>query len=514
MAAVIAAAMITPVIWLLRDALGEGTGALVRSWNGELPGLLGRSVLLTGMVSLLSIVLGGALAFLVVRTDMPLRAVVFWLSALPLAMPSFVAAIAYADLLGPGGRADRAVGYSGIFGVEGATLVLTLTLFPYVFLVAAAALRVASPEQEEAARSLGCGPLATALRVTLPGVRTALAAGGVLVAFHVLAEYPTVALMRYDTFAREIFVQLAAFSLDRSAAAVLSLVLVLITALVILGEGRLSSAFRPSPSSRRPTPVALGAMRWPALGICLGCAVAAVGVPLAWLVHMAGWGPPTPEGFATGFASLSGETLSDFVANSLLVAGGAAILCVVLGLPVAVLAARHRGPTVAALSVVTQGGYAIPGVVVALILIGLVAGPLTVLAGSVWLIVIGHVVRLLPEAAQASRGSLTRVSPALEEAARSLGRGPLRAFVGTTLPIASGGVIAGGMLVFLSAMKEVPATLLLRPAGFDTLAVRVWIDASEGLYRAAAPGALWLVGLCALSLVIALLLTSARWARG
>jgi hypothetical protein len=128
----------------------------------------------------------------------------------------------------------------------------------------------------------------------------------------------------------------------------------------------------------------------------------------------------------------------------------------------------------------------------------------------VWLIVIGQVVRLLPEAAQATRGSLARASPILEEAARSLGRGPLRAFCATTLPIAAGGALAGGLLVFLSVMKEVPATLLLRPAGFDTLAVRVWLDASEGLYRAAAPAALWLVGVCAASLVLALLLMGAR----
>ncbi|MEW6583237.1 MAG: ABC transporter permease subunit, partial [Actinomycetota bacterium] len=143
----------------------------------------------------------------------------------------------------------------------------------------------------------------------------------------------------------------------------------------------------------------------------------------------------------------------------------------------------------------------LPGVVVALALIGIASGPVPVLAGSATLVVAAHAVRYLPEAVGAMRGSMARVPASLEEAARALGARPASAFLRVTLRLSAGGLVAGGLLVFLSAMKELPATLLLRPPGFDTLAVRVWVDSSEGLYRDAAAPALLLIGLCAAALV-------------
>lgn len=498
-AAAVAVATMVPVLWLAGDGLrGE---AIRRAWGADLLGLLGRTLGLCALVTVGAVTLGALLAVLVVRTDMPLGRLVAWLSAMPLAIPPFVAALAWSDLLGPGGPFDRAVGIRGVHGLDGATAVLVLTLFPYAFLVCAAALRLANPNLEDAARSLGLGPVATLARVTIPGIRAALGAGGLLVALHVLGEFPTLQLMRFDTFTTAIFGQLTSLRLDRAAASSLSLVLVGLTAAFLAGESVLRRGRREVHRARPPTRLPLGRARIPALVGALAVAACSLGLPLGWLLYQATRGARAPEGLAGGLASFSGETLPDFVRNSLLTAGGATLLAVLVAIPVAIVVSRHSRPVAVAIGALTQSGYAVPGVVIALVVISMTSGPLWWLSGSVMLLVLVHAVRFLPEAVQAMRGSIDRVPASLEEAARSLGRGPSRAMLVTTIRLASGGAVTGGLLVFLSVMKEVPATLLLRPPGFDTLAVRVWTDAGEGLYRDAAPAALALVGLCAVALI-------------
>jgi iron(III) transport system permease protein len=138
-------------------------------------------------------------------------------------------------------------------------------------------------------------------------------------------------------------------------------------------------------------------------------------------------------------------------------------------------------------------GYAIPGVVIALSLVLLVNRLLPFLYATPFAVVIAYVLRHMPQAVRASESALNQLSPSLEEAARTLGRTSLQTFLQVTLPLILPGLMAGGALVFLTSLKELPATLLLRPAGFDTLAVRVWMWAADGFYLQAAPAALLLV---------------------
>ncbi|MCU0307228.1 MAG: iron ABC transporter permease [Thermoleophilia bacterium] len=498
----VAAVMAAPLAWVVRDAFADDLAGWRRAWGDRLVRLLADTLLLTGLVTVAAVVLGVVTAVLVVRTDLPFRRAAYWALALPLAVPPFVSAIAYADLFSPAGPVDRLTGYDGFLGLEGSTVVLALGLFPYVFLIAGAALQVASPDREEAARSLGLRPIAVLWRVTLPGIRAALGAGALLVAFHVLAEFGTPQLMRYQTFTTAIFDQLVSLRLDLAAASALSCVLVAVAAVLIAMEWRLRGRGRDAAATRPAAPLRLGAWRWPALGLVALVWATAAGLPVGWLVWQSLRGPE-PAGFG-GLSLTTGPGLPELAGNSLLVGVASAAACAVLALPVAVLAARHRGRAALALSGLSQAGYALPGVVVALALIGLVAGPLSALAGSVLLLVVGLSIRYLPEAVQATRGAVARVPPEVEEAARSLGHRPLSAFLRTTLPLAAGGVLVGALLVLLSVIRELPATMLLRPPGFDTLAVRVWVDSSEGLYRAAAPAGLVLVGICAVCLVVVL----------
>jgi iron(III) transport system permease protein len=149
-------------------------------------------------------------------------------------------------------------------------------------------------------------------------------------------------------------------------------------------------------------------------------------------------------------------------------------------------------------------GYALPGVVIALSMILLVNRGLPFLYGTPLVVVLAYVLRHMPQAVRSSEAALQQVAPNMEEAARSLGRRPIRAFVQVTLPLVLPGLFAGGALVFLTSLKELPATLLLRPAGFDTLAVRFWIAASEGMYTQAAPAALLLIACAAAPLYVLL----------
>ena len=330
--------------------------------------------------------------------------------------------------------------------------------------------------------------------MTLPALRPGLAAGALLVALDVLAEYGTVALLRYETFSSAIFVQLAG-RYDRSAAAALSGVLVTVAIVLLWAELRLQgqARFTQLESGWRPAPrVSLGRWRAPAFLAALAVVGASLLTPMtvltAWSVT-ALLDPPTLAAvLRTGSQGLSG-----FVWNSLWSAGLAALLAVALSLPVGVLAVRCPGRPARFVSRACQVGYAIPGVVIALSLVLLTNRLLPFLYATPLIVVVAYLLRYMPQATRASEAALSQLAPSLEEAARTLGRASWQTFTQITLPLILPGLLAGAALVFLTSLKELPATLLVRPAGFETLAIRVWIWAEDGLYKQAAPAALLLV---------------------
>ncbi len=187
------------------------------------------------------------------------------------------------------------------------------------------------------------------------------------------------------------------------------------------------------------------------------------------------------------------QTFGNYAWNSLWASGLAAVLAVLLSLPVALLSVRYPNKLTQAISRFCQVGYAIPGVVIALSLVLLVNRYLPFLYATPLIVVMAYVLRHMPQAVRASESALNQLSPSMEEASRTLGRTSIQTIFQVILPLIVPGLLAGAGLVFLTSLKELPATLLLRPAGFDTLAVRVWIWASEGFYVQAAPAALLLV---------------------
>lgn len=438
-----------------------------------------RSLGLAAAVTGAGAVVGVSLAWLVTRTDLPGRRVWAVLAALPLAMPSFVAAYAWVSVV------------PGIAGFWGTFLVLTASTYPYVYLPAVAALRGADPALEEVARSLGRGAWATWLTVTTRQVRPAVAAGSLLVALYALSDFGTPSLMRYDIFTRVIHTSYRA-SFDRTPAAVLSLVLVALTVAITVAEsrsrGRAEQARVGSGTARRARVVRLG--RATPLGLLLPSAVAAVslGFPAAVLAHWvvrgqsAGvdWGRLLPAAGATLWVALLG-----------------ALAATALAIPVGILAARYRGGGTRWIEHATWAGHAVPGIVVALALVFLGIRFAQPIYQRTPLLVFAYAVLFLPIAVASVRAAVAQSPPSLTEVARSLGRSPMQVVREVTLPLAAPGVAAGFALVMLTAMKELPATLLLRPTGMDTLATRLWTETGVGAYAAAAPYAVGLVVLAA-----------------
>jgi len=386
-------------------------------------------------------------------------------------------------------------------GLWGATFILTLFTYPYVYLLSGATFRNMHAALEEAARSFGRTAWQTFWQVTLPALRPGLAAGALLVALDILAEYGTVALLRYETFSSAIFVQLAG-RYDRSAAAVLSGILVILAVLILWTEIRVQGRARFTqmdsgwrPASRLP----LGKWKWPAFGLVLGVSSASLLVPVGVLTYWSISAVLDPDTLATVFRSGS-QGLGNFAWNSLWSSTLAAILAVALSIPVALLAVRYPNRLSKFISRFCQIGYALPGVVIALSLVLLVNRFLPFLYATPLIVVMAYILRHMPQAVRASESAIGRLSPALEEAARILGRTSLQTLFQVTIPLVFPGLLAGGALVFLTSLKELPATLLLRPAGFDTLAVRVWVWAEEGFYMQAAPAALMLVLISAIPL--------------
>ena len=490
---------VLPLVYLAIRASEVGLAeAADMVFTGRTFRLLVRSLGLAGAVTATAIVIGVPVGWLTTRGELPGRRTFTVLTALPLAVPSYVAALAVIATFGPRGTVARWLGPLGVeelpelYGFTGAWLALSLSTFPYVTLTVRGALRRLDPALEEMSRSLGAGPWETFRRVTLPQLRPAVAAGGLLVALYTLADFGAVSLLRYDTFTRVIYVQYRG-SLDRSSAAVLALVLAAVSLAVVAAEGRVRSRARGASarSARRPRPTPLGRWRLPALlGLSLLVTVALV-VPVATLVTWIVVG--TREGIdlpATVRAA----------AHSAQAATGGALLAVAAAWPVALLADRHPGRLARWSERASYAGYAVPGLVVALSLVFFGARVATPLYQTVSMLVLAYLVLFLPQGVGALRTTLAQVSPRLEETSRSLGVGRLRTTWRVLLPLVRPGAVAAFALVFLTAMKELPAALLLGPTGWDTLATRVWASTSEGFFARAAPAALVLMAVSSVPL--------------
>ncbi|SFK83657.1 iron(III) transport system permease protein [Halogranum rubrum] len=510
LSAAIAATVLSPLAWLLWQASVVGVGGAVDLFTSPTAvEVLANSLALTALVTGASILLGVPLAVLTVQTDLPFRRAWTVLVALPLVIPSYIGAFAYISLPNLfetlGLTAAIGVTPPTIYGLWGTGLVLTLFVFPYVFLTTRASLLSFDQAQLEAARTLNHGYVSAFRRVILPQILPGVTAGSLLVALYALSDFGTPAMMRYDVFTRVIFVELNSFGDGRANATLFSVQLLAVTAVILALESRVSS----DDTSGYGTPasssvvLSLGRYRWLATLLPAGVTLFTLGLPVAiltmWLVRS---GP----GYAGGGLAFSPE----FALNSVVVSALAAAATVLLALPVAYYAGRSDSRIAHLVERSTYLGYAMPGVVLGLALVFFASqwlleavgpGAVQVVYQSLPLLVFAYVVRFLPQAVGSTRSSVLGVDPELLGAARLLGASRRRTFRRVTLPLIAPGLLAGTALVFLTTMKELPATLILHPTGFTTIVTYIWRVQEAGYYGRGALPALVLVTLSGLSML-------------
>ncbi len=493
-AVLVALVLLLPPVYLVVRTFDAGSEVWSLLFRLRVLAILLRTLSLVVCVTLASIILAVPLAWLIVRTNLPFRR--FWgvVTLLPLVIPSYVGGLVVVAALGPRGMLQGLL--ETPFGIErlpdisgfpGAFLVLTLFSYPYVLITVQAALWRIDPALEETSRGLGYNRWATFGRVTLPLLRPAIAAGGLLVALYTLSDFGAVSLLRYETFTWAIFTQYEG-ALNQTLGAAMSLVLVIIALGLVGLEGltrRRSSYFKSDQGAARlPAQVKLGRWQWLAQFYCAGVVAPALVLPMGILV------------FWVGRGMLQGEPLLLLwrpLQNSLYVSALAAGVTILAAMPVAVLTVRFPNVLSTLLERITYVGFALPGIVVALGLVFFGANYAPLLYQTLGLLILAYLVLFLPAAVGATRTSLLQMSPNLEQAARSLGRSSLRVMITVTIPLVRPGVLAGAALVFLLTMKELPATLILSPIGFQTLATSIWGAASEAFFAQAAAPALLLI---------------------
>ena len=491
-----AAAACIPLVYLVVRAASADADSWADVLRHDTARLLLNTVALAAAVTAASALIALPCAWLTERSDLP--GARWWrtITVVPLAVPSYVAGLAVIAALGPSGSLQRLLEPLGVdslpelYGFAGAWLVLTLFSYPYMLLVLRAGLRDLDPALEEASRSLGKSGWQTFLRVTLPQLRVPLAAGALLVALYVISDFGAVSMMRFDTFTRAIYVRFGT-TFDRSSLAVLSLVLVGLVALVLAVEASQRRRGRyhrlGGGAARSPRTVRLRRQRWTALAFLALLAVVALVIPLGVLLHWLARGISQGE----SFSGLGPAALRSLQASAL-----AGAVAVAAALPIAIVVVRRPGRLAGLVDRASYTGYALPGVIVAFAMIFFTLRVMPGLYQTLIVLVFTYAVLFLPQAVGALRSALVRVPPSLEEASRSLGRNPRQTLLAVTLPLIAPGLISGFALVFLTTMKELPATLLLAPTGFDTLATRVWTDQNDVYFARAAAAGLLLV-LCA-----------------
>lgn len=496
--------LLVPFYLLVRTA-EAGSTALEMVLTAKNAATWGRTIWLCVAVTVTSVAISVPLAWLIERTDIPWRR--FWgaTAALPLVIPSYVFAYLFVSMFGPRGMLQGWLEPVGVqrlpdlYGFWGAWIVLTLISYPYVYLSVRVGIARLDPALLEAGRTLGLNNRQLLWRVILPQLRPSITAGSLLVALYTLRDFGAVMLLRYSTFTRAIYVQYQSF-FSRSFAAALALQLILITGVILYIDWRTRGRARYERLSvgvaRQAPRTQLGIWRWVAFAyVAFIVGISLVG-PAFSLAHWLGRGLYQDIGVraVAGMVNVSNPwALWQPAVNSLTASGLAAILTVCIAIPVAILVVRRRSRWAALFEQLTYSGLALPGIVIALAMVYFGANYMPALYQTLPLLLVSYIVLFIPQAVGAVRASLLQLPPHVEEAARSLGEHSSGVFRRVTLPLVSPGILAGGALVFLTCMKELPATLILSPTGFDTLSAAVWTNISEAFFAQAALPTLLLI---------------------
>ncbi len=505
--AVICALVATPILAVALHGLAQ-TDLITHLINTVLPTYVANTALLALGVTVGTGVIGVGTAWLVTMCRFPGRRVLEWALVLPLAAPAYVLAYTYTNFLEHAGPVQellrqtfdlgpREYWFPEVRSLGGAIVMLTATLFPYVYLLSRAAFLEQSVCVLEVSRTLGQSPARAFLRVALPLARPAIVAGVALALMETLADYGTVSYFGVQTFTTGIYRAIFSFG-DRVAAAQLATGLlafvVLVIALERVSRGRrrfdhTTNTHRALPGFRLTGIKAAGAILACALPVFVGFVL-----PTVLLMHMT----------AIGGHKLFGARYLALTLNSVTLAGITAILAVLVSLLLAYANRLSKNRTTHVLTRLAALGYAVPGSVIAIgilipfsivdrsvddaarSLFGVSTGLLV--TGTIVALIYAYLVRFLAVSLQTAEAGLTKITPSMDQAARVLGHPPRATLKRVHLPMLRGSLLTAGLIVFVDVMKELPATMILRPFNFDTLAVQAHnLAADERLTQASTP---------------------------
>lgn len=507
-ATLVAVACLLPMVAVALAAVTGGTDTVVHLAETVLPRYTLTTLALVGMVATGTFAIGVGAAWLVTMTRFPGQRLLEIALVLPLAMPAYVLAYAYTHVLDhPGivqttlrdltGWGARDYWFPEIRSPGGAAAMLILVLYPYVYLMARAAFLQQSAGAFLAARALGHGAWSAFFRVSLPMARPAIASGVLLAVMETIADFGTVAYFGVQTFATGIYTSWFSMA-DRAGAAQLALCLLSFALMLAVverstrGQARYHGAGKRA--MRMPPEQLTGARAWLA---SLFCALPVLGGFLLPAVILFNMGLGSEQ-------DLLSRRYVGFIRNSITLAAVAAVVTLLAAICVGFFQRTRPGRRSAATAYIARLGYAVPGGVIAVGLMvpfaafdnaldawmrdqfGIATGLLV--TGSIWLLVAAYMVRFLAAALGAYEGGQSTVHANMDAAARSLGQGPLGTLRRVHLPILTPSLLTALLIVFVDVMKELPATLIMRPFNFDTLAVQAYRLASdERLEGAAVP---------------------------
>lgn len=499
-----------------------GTESVRQLASTVLGGYTQTTLILVVLVGLGTTAIGAGAAWLVTMTRFPGVRLFEVLLVLPLAFPAYVLAYAYTHVLDhPGivqatlrdvtGWGPRDYWFPEVRSVGGAAVMLILVLYPYVYLLARAAFLQQSGATFLAARALGKSSWVAFWRVSLPLARPAIAAGALLAIMETIADFGTVAHFGVQTFATGIYTSWFSMA-DRAAAAQLALCLLAFALLLAMLERaqRGQAQYHEAARSARPMPAQPlhGARAWLAVGLCVVPVLFGALLPIIILVTM---------GIGSEQDLLSRRYLG-FIRNSLTLASVASSLTVFAAICLSYAQRLEPGARTRGAAYVARLGYAVPGGVIAVGLMvpfaafdnaldalmearfGISTGLL--ITGSIWLLVLAYMVRFLAAAMGAYEGGLSTVHGNLDAAARSLGQGPFGTLRRVHLPLLTPSLLTAVLIVFVDVMKELPATLILRPFNMDTLAVQAYRLASDERLEGAAVPSLVIVAIGLLPVIL------------
>ncbi len=505
---VLAAIIALPILAVMFSLFQTGDGVFAHLAETRLTIYISNTLLLALIVGVGAGVVGIGAAWLVTMCRFPGRNWLEWGLALPLAFPAYVLAYAYTNLLDHAGPVQsglraafewgpRDYWFPEIRSLGGAGIMLALVLYPYVYLLARAAFLQQSVAAFDVARTLGYGPWRAFASIAVPMARPAIATGIALVLMETLADFGTVSHFGVSTFATGVYRSWLLMG-DRIAAAQLSACLLIFVLVLLVLERTQRKAAQYHQTGKKYQALPEFQLRgWRAALATLFCAAPAFFgflLPIAVLGRMT-W---------IGGHSLFGERYLGFALNSFILAGVGAVLTVLIAVMLAYASRLVKRREVRLANMVASLGYAVPGSVIAVGLLlplgafdnwldsvmearfGISTGLL--LTGSIAALIFAYIVRFMSVALQTVEAGLGKVTPAMDQAARTLGQGAGGAFVRVHAPLIRGGLLTATLIVFVDIMKELPATLIMRPFNFDTLAVQAYrLAADERLLQASTP---------------------------